>query len=211
MRFSLGLVAAEATTPHTIQRAEGYFLLTFFHRTVYMFSFKQKRGSSQHRRGYYNIGGVITTKQANFRPYFARMRTRQHEKARGTPDLPIKTTRFCNFFDFHSYPSYICVGRRSFCTAGVSPAFPRTAGILPAFFDAMEKNTQKKDAGKMPAVRRRCKRREYGKNAGKMPAVQERSLRSKIQRGGGTRERLSLDLATAYTVSNEYSLPRRQR
>ena len=41
------------------------------------------------------------------------MRTRQHEKARGTPVLPIKTTYFGNIFDIYSYPGYIYTGSGS--------------------------------------------------------------------------------------------------
>jgi len=58
--------------------------------------------------------GVILTKQANFRPYFARTGTLQHEKFAGIPILPIKTTCFCNFCDIHSYPNYMSTGSGRF-------------------------------------------------------------------------------------------------
>ena len=81
---------------------------------------------SNKTRGHSNIGGVITTsegviltKQAIFRRYFARTGTHQHEKSRRTPVLTIKTPCFCSICDFHSYPTDISTRRGIFWRIGI--------------------------------------------------------------------------------------------
>ena len=75
-------------------------LFLFFHLCIFSPHIPASEGLSQHRKGYYNIGRVITAKQAIFRPYFARMRTLNLKKrcfSSVRPPFRRVLPCFCNF------------------------------------------------------------------------------------------------------------------
>jgi hypothetical protein len=87
-----------------------------------MFSFKQNEGVIPTSEGVIPTSegciltseGVILTKQAFFGRFFARTNTLNPENRDKTPDLPIKTTCFGNFYDIYSYPTDIPTPREVF-------------------------------------------------------------------------------------------------
>jgi hypothetical protein len=71
------------------------------------------------------------------------MRTRQHEKRCFWVHKNPLFASLALFLRFALLPSIYAPEKRWFCTAGILPAFPRTAGVSPAFWNAGEQNTER--------------------------------------------------------------------